>query len=963
MPPKKDPGRDPEMAERTRALNVIFAISSIVLLASMTWMIWADYDRDWKRYQIDFNRFEIAQAEAQIAEVDAAIDPQQREALEQRLEEGQQTVAQQRDLVSEIDLELKGLAADWYSADQDFRFTKAKIDVARFEYDESVHSGASNAQRRKAHLDELTAAWNGHRIKREEIEAKQAAAEARLAEVDGTMRDAERQLGELFAERNRLITRLDDLQPGLIALARNLPVVDMFNPSLKIKQILPANLQDDVIFTKTEKVDRCTTCHLGIDRRGFEDAPQPFSTHPLLELYLQGSHPIDRVGCTVCHMGRGRGTSFQKAAHTPGTKEQEVAWGAHTGDHEYHAMHHWDVPMLAKGHTESQCRKCHVDELAVPQASILNEGLILVERFGCYGCHKIKGWEAIRKAGPDLAKVASKTGEDWMYRWIENPDAFRPNRMPQLWNVRIDETAELEARNVAEIDAVTKYVMSKSAVVEYPDPPRGDLERGRDNFESVGCLACHRVGDDMRGIDGLAMASPRAHGPNLAGTGSKLDAGWLFAWIQNPSDYWHDTRMPRLRLTSREAADITAYLMSLENEEFLAGERAQPDAAVRDQIVREYLLEKNTVKDTDAKLAAMGDEEKQLYLGERTIARYGCYGCHDVPGFEDATPIGTELSEEGSKLVERLDFGFEHETIPHTLPAWLHRKLKEPRVFDRDREKQPKDLLKMGKFNFSDEEAFALVTAIMSFTKEKVPAAARKILDAEEQHVQAGQRLVRDKNCEGCHKLGASGGAVEAVIEDRLVRAGGDAFQASALAPPMLYNDRSKIGEGARVHSDWLHGFLDDPSTPIRPWLEIRMPTFDFTDEELNKLTRYFASLDRVQYPVAPMPERDPEMIRVGADLFVRWQCVRCHVVAGKLPNQDPANMAPDLALVTERLRPAWLTEWLRDPAKILPGTRMPTNFPENPEENAFPEILGGDQDEQIEAVRQYLLTLGPAGQ
>ena len=59
MPPKKDPGRDPEMAERTRALNVVFALSSIALLVSMTWMIWADYDREWKRYQIDFNRFEI----------------------------------------------------------------------------------------------------------------------------------------------------------------------------------------------------------------------------------------------------------------------------------------------------------------------------------------------------------------------------------------------------------------------------------------------------------------------------------------------------------------------------------------------------------------------------------------------------------------------------------------------------------------------------------------------------------------------------------------------------------------------------------------------------------------------------------------------------------------------------------------------------------------------------------------
>ena len=40
----------------------------------------------------------------------------------------------------------------------------------------------------------------------------------------------------------------------------------------------------------------------------------------------------------------------------------------------------------------------------------------------------------------------------------------------------------------------------------------------------------------------------------------------------------------------------------------------------------------------------------------------------------------------------------------------------------------------------------------------------------------------------------------------------------------------------------------------------------------------------------------------------------------------------------------------------------MPTNFPDKAEENAFPEVLGGDQAKQVEAVRAYLLTLGRGG-
>jgi hypothetical protein len=37
----------------------------------------------------------------------------------------------------------------------------------------------------------------------------------------------------------------------------------------------------------------------------------------------------------------------------------------------------------------------------------------------------------------------------------------------------------------------------------------------------------------------------------------------------------------------------------------------------------------------------------------------------------------------------------------------------------------------------------------------------------------------------------------------------------------------------------------------------------------------------------------------------------------------------------------------------------MPANFPASADENAFPEVLGGDQQKQIDAVRAYLLTLG----
>jgi mono/diheme cytochrome c family protein len=251
----------------------------------------------------------------------------------------------------------------------------------------------------------------------------------------------------------------------------------------------------------------------------------------------------------------------------------------------------------------------------------------------------------------------------------------------------------------------------------------------------------------------------------------------------------------------------------------------------------------------------------------------------------------------------------------------------------------------------------------MSLTKDQTPLAAQKPSSADDRHVEQGARLVRDLNCRGCHVIGDQGGSIQAVVADRLEASGVDSLtarsQTVAFSPPILYNGDARIGEGARVQTDWLHGFLLDPSDEIRPWVTLRMPTFEFTPEQLNVVTRYFASLDRVPFPYDPKPHPDPQKIAAGRQLFDNWQCVKCHVVAGRLPNQPPENMAPDLAKVPERLRADWLRQWFKDPGKIQPGTRMPAVFPEKAEENAYPEILGGDQAAQIDAVTQYLMTLG----
>ena len=767
---KPEPGRDPEMARRTEKLNLLFALTSMALLIAFSWMIWADYDREWKKHQLEFGKLEVKLTAAQIQQELGKVGADRKKALEAQLARGDQEIAAQRGEIQKAQAEAEKIHTAWYAIDQDYRFTKADIDVKRYEYEEAAHNRAPSAEKRKAELAALEKKWAELRLELEDVKAREDAVKARLAELEKTRLDAEKQLKEALGEYNRLQDRLRKIEPGFVSFARNLPILDLANPSLKVNQIMPANLFDDVIFSPTPKVDRCTTCHLGIDAKGYEKAPQPFTSHPDIDTYLRGSHPMEKIGCTVCHQGRGRATSFVNAVHTPASKEDQDKWGKYSGTKEYERWHQWDQPMLAKGHTESQCAKCHQGVVDVPKADKLNAGVQLMQKYGCFGCHKIKGWENLRKVGPDLSKVTSKTNEDWIFRWIKEPKAFRVTRMPQVWDVRTpdQDTAERKARSNTEVNAVVAYLADKSERLAYPDPPRGDLAAGRGVFETVGCMACHRIGDDRRGVVGIPAASFRTHGPNLDGTGSKLNAAWLYAWVRNPKGFWHDTRMPNLRLSEKEAADVTAYLMSLKNEAFVARERPPLDGKIRDDILlREYLYVQYSVADAKKKLESLDEHQRTLFLGERVIARQGCFGCHNIAGFEKSSPVGTEMTEEGSKLVERLDFGFLEHEIPHTLPGWVKQKLLEPRIFDRDKPaKRPEELLRMPKFFFTEEEADAIVTAVLSLTKEQIPLAAQRQLSADEKYVEQGRRLVRDHNCQGCHVIGARGGAIRGITRE-----------------------------------------------------------------------------------------------------------------------------------------------------------------------------------------------------
>ncbi|MGH9388213.1 MAG: c-type cytochrome, partial [Vicinamibacteria bacterium] len=504
--------------------------------------------------------------------------------------------------------------------------------------------------------------------------------------------------------------------------------------------------------------------------------------------------------------------------------------------------------VLPLKYAQAGCYRCHAAETNFPDAPVLDAGMRMVESLGCWGCHRIEGLEkqGLPKVGPSLAKVASKLPREWTTRWVMDPASFRANtKMPTFFYLENfvnvsgpDKPSPAQERMNAEgriendvmVNAIVAYLYEKSKPAPVPAVAgRGDPQRGQKLLEARGCFGCHQA-DPAAERD--LVGTYRQFGPNLAGIGSKASRDWIYQWIRNPKAWNLDTKMPDLRLSHEEALDIAEYLATLQGpERFQAVPLPKTELATLERVALYFQMATKTVFDAKTELAAMDLHAKEVYVGEKLIAHYGCFGCHEIPGFENAKPIGTELTEEGSKAVHRLDFGFVH--IPHTRQDWFRAKLENTRLFDRDRARGWEEKLRMPFFRFSPRELDRVTTAVLGFQKLNASATARNLLDADEVAIERGRRIVKNHNCQGCHVIEGFGGSYRSLVPD------------TSLAPPIIQ------GEGAKTQSDWLFAFLKAPKTgQIRPWLEVHMPTFGFTAEELNDLTRYFAVFDRARYPL-----------------------------------------------------------------------------------------------------------------
>jgi len=355
-------------------------------------------------------------------------------------------------------------------------------------------------------------------------------------------------------------------------------------------------------------------------------------------------------------------------------------------------------------------------------------------------------------------------------------------------------------------------------------------------------LACH----SHESFPGIASRQ----GPDLSRVSAKFKtekgALWLYSWIKQPHRYHVRTKMPELFLdpiaekdttgkptgkVTDPAADIAVFLMSNASDwtpsDAPTGDWSAEEIEALDELAEEWLTSdaipaarakeivrngmpghlETKIKADEKLLLGLNSENRleklKMFVARRTISKYGCFGCHDIPGYEDAKPIGTSLAEWGRKDPSKLAFENIHKFLEgpgnpnhvedhnehgehtaaddkhaahgHLDPAdfdpdtsyfiqalnghgrdgFIWQKLRMPRSYDykTTRNKGYNERLRMPKFPFNAEEREAIITFVLGLVNE---APSEKYVyhpDDRQEALVEGRQVLERFNCAGCHTL------------------------------------------------------------------------------------------------------------------------------------------------------------------------------------------------------------------
>ncbi len=591
-----------------------------------------------------------------------------------------------------------------------------------------------------------------------------------------------------------------------------------------------------------------------------------------------------------------------------------------------------------------------------------------------------------KKVGPNLKDVRLKLNKNWIPVWLKKPSDFRPTtKMP---NFRLTDH---------QIQAISAYIWQSGFTDELPKHKPGNAAHGKELFEERGCLACHSIGEGDQMQGGVFSA-------NLTRVGEKANYDYLVRWIHNarqrtrpycpyekkdigPEDY-AKKGLPYQFDLDHSRCPNDGYELQVQNMTVMPSLRLSPEDA---EDIATYLMTQKKQDPSSYAAASFMDDPALKEEGKKWVRQYGCAGCHEISGFEDEGRIGTELTFEGSKPIERLDFALFTEVAqrggkgsepikdkddlarlpdgPGTEPWYDHKgffehKLAEPNIYDQGKVKGETEALRMPNLHLTKDQVLDLTTFLLGSQETSLPQSYLYKPGDARHDIQEGWWIVKKYNCMGCHQF---------IPGQRTILMGLKQYQdVQEQLPPKL------LTEGARVDPEWLRKFLSNPALSttdtnrngVRPYLKVRMPTFSFSDNELRKLVRFFEALS--QQPLPYIPEEVPALTAKETDMArslfssTAAPCLKCHATGD--PSHDKIATAPNFLLAKERLKPDWVERWITDPQAVSPGTSMPSGlFKQQGTQYVFagptPPTFNGYTGDHRKLLTDYIFQLTPEEQ
>jgi cbb3-type cytochrome oxidase cytochrome c subunit/predicted nucleic acid-binding Zn-ribbon protein len=181
--------------------------------------------------------------------------------------------------------------------------------------------------------------------------------------------------------------------------------------------------------------------------------------------------------------------------------------------------------------------------------------------------------------------------------------------------------------------------------------------------------------------------------------------------------------------------------------------------------------------------------------------------------------------------------------------------------------------------------------------------------------ISGNTELIRKYGCYSCHKI--------------------PGYEGMGDVGPELTN------VGTKVNYSWAIRWLMDPK---KYFSTARMPKFFFTKEQSEAIADYLFSMSGTTRHDVDYATSTPnaDLVEKGKTLWSQARCNLCHSTNGKGGNHVKV-YAPDLSKVGSKVNKTWMFNWIKDPNKYFPGTKMPRFRFTDAEINALVEYISSE--------------------